>query len=406
MRTAQLLVCLALAGGAETALGQGASPSLPAAAPDCEAPVVLASPPSTPSADGAAAARVWAEADYVVYWLKPVCLTVPTITVGSYGDPRPGVPGQPNTVLAQGNHKFEFDGADGIRTRLGAWLTADQFLGVEVEGFVLEQVTAGSPVVTSNGSPATFLVFTNPDNTNGALPFSIPGVVSGSSSAVGMSRLWGLETNLAMHFASERGPWTLHSTWLAGCRFLELDDRDVITNRQTLVSDPSVSAIGEANFATRNTFVGGQVGSRLGVARGAFTLDFTTKLAFGETHLVSTVAGNPLIAGSSVLPPLVPGPLLALPSNVGRSASDRITVVPEFNLRLRWQINEFLHLSLAYNLLYWNKILCPGDQMDPMVNTTELPFRGPVTGPAAPTPRFVFTDAFAHGLEAGFGISF
>src|SRR5262249_52522550 len=162
------------------------------------------------------------------YWLKPVCLTVPTITVGSTSDAQPGLPGQPNTVLAQGNHKFEFPGANGIRSRLGAWVSDDQILGIEVEGFVLEQVAAGSPVVTSNGSPPTFLVFQNPDNSNGVLPFSIPGVVNASSSAVGTSQLWGVETNACMHFAAERGAWRFDSIWLAGCRFLQIEDRVVV----------------------------------------------------------------------------------------------------------------------------------------------------------------------------------
>lgn len=346
------------------------------------------------------------EADYIVYWLKPVCLTVPTISTGSPNDPQPGVLGQPNTQLLQGDHKFEFNGASGIRPRLDAWLTDDQFLGIEVEGFVLEQVTAGSPVSTTNGSPATFLIFENPDNSKAALPFTIPGLITGSSAANGMSRLWGVDSNLATHIAVARGGWTLQATLLAGGRFLELDDRVVITNRQVLVADPSVSATGEANFATRNQFIGGQVGSRFGLTRGPWTLDLTTKVALGEAHLVTEVTGSPLVSGSSVLPPLVPGPLLALPSNVGLLSSDRIAVVPECNVRLRWQVTDHIHLSLAYNVLYWNKILCPGDQMDPHVNTTQLPFNGPVTGTLAPAKQFVFTDAFAHGVEAGLGFSF
>jgi Putative beta barrel porin-7 (BBP7) len=399
MRTVQLLACLALACGAGAVLGQEGAASLvaPPLMPHA-VPETISGPDACGCASDCARARVWAEADYVVYWLKPVCLVVPTIATA--------VPGQSNLQLAQGEHKFEFDGAQGIRPRLGAWLTEDQFLGVEVEGFVLEQVAAGSPVVTTNGSPATFLVFQNPDNTKGQLPFSIAGVVAASSSAVGTSRLWGVESNLAAHFSTQRGSCTLQATALAGFRYLQLDDRDMLSNRQSLVSDPSVTAVGAANFTTRNQFIGGQIGSRLGVARGSLSLDLTTKLAFGETHLVSEVAGSPLISGTSVLPPLVPGPLVALPSNVGRSASDRITVVPEFNLRLRWQLGDHAYLTLGYNLLYWNKILCPGDQMDPHVNTTQLPFRGPVVGPVAPVPQFVFTDAFAHGLEAGFGFSF
>jgi hypothetical protein len=352
------------------------------------------------------AGRVWAEADYVLYWIKPVCLTVPTITARGNLDAQPGVPGEPHTELLQGLHKFQFGGASGVRPRLGGWFTDDEFLGVVVEGFVLEQVAASSNVVTGNGGSPTFLVFQNPDNSPGALPFSIPGVVAADSWAVGRSQLWGAEGNLAAHFCTDRGGCTLRATGLVGCRYLQLDDRVDITNRQALVSDPSVVAVGQADFATRNQFVGGQVGSRLGASSGAFSLDVTTKLAVGGVHLVSTVAGSPLLSGASVLPPLVPGPLLALPSNVGRSASDRIAVVPEFNLRLRWQVTEHVYLTLGYNALYWNRILCPGDQMDAHVNPTELPFRGPRVGPEAPTPQFKFTDTFAQGLEAGLGLSF
>ena len=45
-------------------------------------------------------------------------------------------------------------------------------------------------------------------------------------------------------------------------------------------------------------------------------------------------------------------------------------------------------------------------QMDALVNTTQLPFRGPVVGPLAPSPKFVFTDTFRQGLEAGLGFVF
>ncbi len=361
----------------------------------------LAGQPAGPVND-----RIWAEADYVLYWLKPVCNTVPTITVGSIADAQPGVPGQPNTQLIQGLHKFQFGGASGIRPRLGAWLTDDDFLGVEVEGFALERVAASQNVITGNGGAPTYLVFQNPNNSPGALAFGIPGVVAADSWAVGRSQLWGVEGNFAAHIGTERGGWTLNATGLVGCRYLQLDDSVVITNRQALVSDPTVAAVGQADFGTRNQFVGGQVGSRLGAGYGPVTLDVTTKLAVGGVHLVSTVAGSPLLSGASMLPPLVPGPLLALPTSVGRSASDRIAVVPEFNLRLRWQLSDHVYVTLGYNALYWNRILCPGDQMDPHLNPSELPFRGPPIGPAAPTPQFKFTDAFAQGLEAGFGFNF
>jgi hypothetical protein len=238
------------------------------------------------------------------------------------------------------------------------------------------------------------------------LPFSVPGVVAAGSSAVGGSQMWGLDGGVPVHIGVNRGPWALHATALFGWRYLHLADRVVITNRQSLVADPTVTAFGEAKFATRNQFIGGQLGSRFGVSRGAFSLELTTKLALGETFLVSEVSGSPLVSGASVLPPLVPGPLLALPSNVGRSESARITVVSEVNVRVRWQVCDRCYLTLGYNALHWNKILCPGDQMSALVNTTQLPGRGPVVGPADPPRKFVFTDTYRVGVEAGFGLTF
>jgi hypothetical protein len=404
MRAKALLAWLALGLCVPVVLGQAPAPLPPTAEPGHAE--VLPQDGSSTEADSGSGPCLWAEADYIIYWLKPVCLKPPTLSIGDLSDAKPGVPGQPGTLIVQGGHKFEFGGADGLRPRLGAWLTDDHVLGVEAEGFVLEQVAAGQAFATVNGRPATFIVFQNPDNSSAALPFSIPGVVNGSSAAVATSRLWGLEANLISQLDCERFGWGLHSTFLAGWRYLNLDDRVDITNRQSLLINPQGGAIGEADFNTQNQFIGGQVGARFGATRGNLGLDLTTKLALGEAHLASNVAGGPLLAGSSVLPPLVPGPVLALPSNLGRLSSDRIAVVPEVNFRIRWQVREHVQLTLGYNLLYWNKVLCPGDQMDPHANLTQLPFRGPVVGAPVPAHQFVFTDAFAHGLQVGVAFSY
>ena len=127
--------------------------------------------------------------------------------------------------------------------------------------------------------------------------------------AVGSTQLWGLEANLAYGFPVVGDHW--HATFLVGYRYLHIEDRVVITNRQVLVFDSSVNAVGQADFSTHNQFHGGQVGSRFGVSGGPLSLDLTTKLAFGEAHLASEVAGGALVAGQSVQPPLVPGPFLA-----------------------------------------------------------------------------------------------
>jgi hypothetical protein len=351
--------------------------------------------------DCAGPPRCWAGVDYLLWWLKPVCLKPPTLTTGSPTDAVPGALGQPNTRLVLGDQKFEFPGASGVRPFAGVWLTTDRFLSAEAEGFLLERAAAGESFRSAGGSPASYLPFQDPGNNNQALPFSIPGVVNGSSAAVGSSRLWGAEADLVGHFCAPRGAWLLHAGLLAGVRYLDLEDRVQVTNVQSLVADPSAFSFGSDRFTTRNQFLGGQVGSRLGVSRGGWSLELTTKMALGGTHQVSDVAGQPLLGGTVFSPLLLPGPLLALSSNVGRQSANRITLVPEMALKLRYDLTRQVSLSLGYSALYWNKVLCPGDQMDSHVNVTELPFRGPPRGPGLPAPLFQHTDAFAQGVNAG-----
>lgn len=349
--------------------------------------------------------RIWTEVDYILYWMKPVCLTVPTVTAGNPNDRNPGAFGQPGTRLLQGIHKFEFAATSGSRATIGTWLSDDQFLGIEAGGFILAQAAAESPVHAVNGSPPLYIPFRNPNGTENALPFTIPGVVNGRSSAEGSSQWWGVESNLDLHISKCSGPWTLHATAIVGCRYLQLDDRVLITNRQSLVANSAVTAIGRADFQTTNQFIGGQVGSRFGLSNGPLSADLTTKLALGETYLSIDVAGNPLVS-APVAPPLVPGPFLALRSNIGTQSSDRISVVPEVNATMAYQVTPHLRVTLGYNVLYWNKILCPGDEMDPHVNPTLLPFRGPLVGTPAPAPKFVFSDSFVQGLQAGLAFGF
>jgi hypothetical protein len=352
-------------------------------------------------ADNCSPSRFWANVDYLLWWLKPVCLKPPTLTLGSAADAIPGAVGQPHTQVVMGDHKFEFSGASGISVGAGTWLTSDQVLSFEVGGFLLEKAEASQSFRSSNGSPPSYIPFQDPSNVNQALPFGVPGVVNGTSAAVGSSRLWGAEGNLSAHFSTAKGGVVLAGAVLFGLRYLDLEDRVTVTNQQNLVSDPLGFAIGSDNFTTRNQFYGGQLGSRLGLSGGNWSLDIVTKMALGITHQVSEVFGQPLLAGSVASPLLLPGPYLALPSNIGRQSANRITLVPDVSLTVHYNLTSYLSLSLGYSCLYWNKVLCPGDQMDTHVNITQLPFHGPITGPGLPAPMLMHTDAFAQGVRAG-----
>ena len=321
-------------------------------------------------------------------------------------DTAPGATGQPGTtaIIDEGSHKFQFKSASGIRPSLMIALTDDRAFLFEADGFVLERVIARQAFVTADGSPATYIPYVSPQNVNSAIPFTVPGVINGAIVAQGSTQLWGSEANLSYNFGTTRGWFTLTNSMLFGFRYLDLRDQVLMWNELGLVGQPGLSAVGSDNFTTHNQFYGPQVGLKTSIGHGPISGELQMKLAAGETHQTIDITGAPVL--SSDVPGLLPGPLLALPSNTGHQSANRVTLVPEIALKVRYEITSHASLSLGYNLLYWNKVLCPGDQMDPQVNVTQLPGRGPVIGPLEPAHIIVHTDAFAQGLTGGLEIRF
>ncbi len=384
---------------AVAAVNPAPSPAAPGFRPEAECPLPEAAP----------ADRFEAEVDSLLSWFKPVCLAVPVVAVGNRSDRVPGAVGQPGTQVAVGGvppHRFDFGATPGGAVELG-WLRGDGAFGVQVRGFLMDTAAAGQAFVASpSGSPASYLPYTAPDNARQALPFTIPGVVTGNSMAIGSTHLWGAEGNLTFPFTGNWLGGPLAGTFLLGGRYLDLTDRDRVVNSLSLVADPGAFAVGADQVITRNQFYGPQVGVALGGGLGRLSLEGTLKLAAGLTHQARNIEGAPVLVSTVASPLLVPGPLIALPSNVGRETADRVTLVPEVGIRSRLALTPCWSVTLGYRLIYWNKVLCPGDQMDPLVNVTQLPFHGPFTGPAQPAPLFVHTDYFAQGLELGLQFRF
>lgn len=399
MRGPVLLLCVWVA-CAETAFAQTPESPVPAepTAPAHAAGELPLIDPSSPGTEGSGC--FFAEVEFLLRWFKPVCEVPAVVTVGDPADRVPGALGQPGTRAAIGQgHKFEFPMTPGVQLTAG-WDRGDRALGLEVSGFIMEQAANGQHfVAAANGSPSTYLAYQAPDNSYQALPFTIPGVVTGGSVSVGSTKLWGVESALNVPFSSDLDGCRLYGKFLAGGRYLDLTDRVRVTNVLRLVADPSAAAVGADQFSTHNQFAGPEVGTTLGLGWGRWSLEYTTKLAAGLTHQTRNIDGSPLLAGTVPSPLLVPGPLLALPSNVSHESAQRVTLVPEVGVKSRLELASWCSVSLGYSLLYWNKVLCPGDQMSPLANVTQLPFHGPVTGPLDPKPLFVHTDYFTQGLN-------
>ena len=347
------------------------------------------------------APQFWFEFDYLSWWIKGVSLKPPTLTSGSTADAIPGAIGQAHTQILLGNHQFEFGALSGVRPIFGFAINEDHTMGFEFEGFLLEHGVARQGFVSNPGTPNTYLPYIDTNGVQQALPFTVPGQVLGTSFTKGQSWLGSAEGNYFCGCVANLGDWNLRASMLAGVRYLDLSDEVVIRNHLVQASNPNITATGEDTFSTRNEFFGGQVGVKVALQWYAWTVEATAKLGIGEVHQTSSVSGSPLLETTGGGGTLQPGPLLALGSNIGRQSADEFVLLPDFGVKLRLDCKENVAVTLGYNYLYWNKILSPGDQMDPRVNITQLPNRGPFTGPSLPAPQFVRSNFFAQGLSAG-----
>jgi hypothetical protein len=104
------------------------------------------------------------------------------------------------------------------------------------------------------------------------------------------------------------------------------------------------------------------------------------------------------------------GGVLALPTNSGSFSSSHFGIIPEANIQLSFQLNRSIRFFAGYDFLMWNSVARPGDALNNVIDSRQIPtsgtFTGGVTynGPGAPS--FVTRSFIAQGLFAGVEFGF
>jgi hypothetical protein len=239
---------------------------------------------------------------------------------------------------------------------------------------------------------------------------SASGTVAGTVSVSATSRTWGGEENLLCNLCCN---CCSRVDLLAGFRYLQLDEGLSIT--ENLAVETSVPAIGGSviglvdQFDAHNRFYGGQIGARAEYRRGNAFANVVGKVALGETHEVIGINGTTVFTLPGIAPVAVPGGVLALPSNSGHFSRDQFAVVPEIDFNIGYQVAPHVRAFLGYSFLYWSEVVRPGEQIDRVVNLTQLPSnQGPGTliGPARPAVLFKTSDFWAQGINIGLEFRF
>jgi hypothetical protein len=420
-----LLSCMAL--HAETALE---SVGATVGTGDCCVPICCPDQCGADCPDQCPAApRFWFQPDYLLWWVSKGPVSTPLVVTGSSADAIPGGIGQPGTRVLFGDQNLNYGTFSGLRLSTGFWIDPDSIFAVEGSGFALEHRSVhfsaegnaqGQPYLAQpfydvlRQSESVYYISQNFTN-NPIQQANLTGGIFVASN----TRLWGWEVNSSARLIRNTA-WSLDV--LLGYRRLDLKEDLGLSNTATSL----VAGFGDQNlfagttinppysvsildsFSTRNSFNGGQVGSRFAYHWGRLSLELLGKVALGSMQEVVTINGvtttNAPLAVTSL-----PGGIFAQASNIGQYHRDVFAVVPEGNLNLGVQITNWLSARVGYTFLYASNVVRPGDQIDRTINTNLVPIDtgyGTPGGPARPGFSFKDTDFWAQGLNLGLQLQF
>jgi hypothetical protein len=176
-----------------------------------------------------------------------------------------------------------------------------------------------------------------------------------------------------------------------------------------LVTEPTSPDLGTTfvihdNFRARNEFYGSELGLRTQVYRGRWSFDIMTKIALGNNHQTITIDGTTDITPFGGPTTSYNRGILAGGSNNGTYQRDNLTLIPQLNLQVGYQVTYNWRAFVGYDILYWGCVAQAADQIDLNVDPRNWPPNmSPVPGQGLPFPQFTGkTSCFwAQGVSLG-----
>lgn len=366
-------------------------------------------------------AWVWADADYIVQWMKspsvPPLVTVgPSTVLGPSG--APGVLGQPGTTVMLGGKDQNLGTFYGGRFLLGFWAMDEQWVGWEGGAMFLLQEKVQSTVSSSGNTPLSIPFFNaatgTPDSVSIASPLAVP-PFSGVANLTVQTQLISLESNFVFNLWNQNG---LRLEFLGGFRWLKLDDTlefDTNSSKSFVPQVPGPFFGTIDRFQVHNNFYGVNLGLRTEWCWNNWLLNVTGKLALGDTQ--ETVRPYGVLVTNYftgfTTPLTYPGGYLVQVSNGLPNRRDAFAVLPDVTVKVGYLLAKCCKIYLGYNFLYLSNVARAGDQIDQVINPTQsntfqalIPTTQNNNGLAFPTYRGNSTDFWVQGVSLGFELRF
>lgn len=340
----------------------------------------------------------WETIEYLYGWVQDSPISVPLITQNN--NPAAfGFINEPGTKIVFGagsnNSNLNLGGMSGARFSLGTWLDSHNKYGLEASGFGLAPAASSFSASSANGHPPiTNIPFLSTAKGENVLVNRTPNTVSISDTF----QTYGFEFNGLYNLQNQfHFPLML----LAGFRYLNVNEalalNDAIFNASNTVANV------KDNFATTNNFYGLQIGAQTNFAYSNFVFDVSAKVAAGNNFEKLTVNGQTNINNTTLLQPIG---LFAEPTNSGSFKNNQFTILPELQLKAFYNLNKIVHPFIAYNCMYINKVIRPGNQIDRRINQSQNALlnetgESTLSGAAVPTTSFNSSSIWIQTASIG-----
>ncbi len=351
----------------------------------------------------------WETLEYLVWWPKGQPL--PPLVIAGRGL-TPPVVGGPSTVLLVGGAPIDSPDVSGARFTLGTAVNEAETAGLEVTYLFLGTRTSSVSVGDTGSARGRFIarpivnaVTGEPD----VVPVAVPGRFAGLVEAGTTTRVTGWEINGVANLYA--GP-QLRLNALAGYRYFLVNEGLRVEQTNFFPPVPGqflpVLAAAADQFDAHNRFHSGQLGLTADVTNGPFFVEATGKVGLGESIMVVQVSGQSVAVpvGFPAQPPqYFAGGVLGQPTNSGRFVRTAFAVLPEAAVKVGYRFRDRSRLYVGYNFLYLSEAVRPGDQVDSVVDPSQVPLAGraAVGGAVAerPAPVLAKSDFWVQGLVFG-----
>lgn len=346
--------------------------------------------------------KYWGSFEFLLWWRKsqempPLVTTSPDGTDAAIA----GVLGNPTTQVLYPSDSPNSNARIGGRLTVGLWFDECETLGLGTRLYSLGEATAtfdaNSDEYAILARPFYNLTLDEPD----ADVVVFPTFTTGSISVDNTSRVGGGDVFLRRWFL---GDACRRVDLLVGYQFARIDSEvSVTSNRRSIRAEGSIPfgtviAMNDL-FDTTNRYHAGELGLMGAYDRGSITWNWLAKVGLGTMQQQTRISGSTTTA--------VPGQpvvttnqgLLALGTNIGTYDQNMFTVSPELQLSAAYHLTANLDLSVGYSFIYWNHVAQAGQQIDEVLNTTQI--NGGLVGAARPAFPNQDSSYYVQGLSVG-----